>query len=150
MGRLRFHDWVWQEPQAVFCYPATMPAPSSDLIAKFAAIVGDRNALRDEREIAPFLIEPRGRFQGRTSLVLRPRNVAEVAAILKLANQTRTAVVPQGGNTGLVGGQVPSERGDEIILSLARLNRIRAVDAAGDTMTAEAGVILADAQAAAA
>src|SRR5437773_3697376 len=104
-----------------------MPFPSPELIEKFAAIVGQRHALRDEDAIAPCLVEPRGRFDGRTALVLRPANVAEVAAIVGLANDTRTGIVPQGGNTGLVGAQVPSERGDEIVLSLSRLNRIRAI-----------------------
>ena len=81
--------------------------------------------------------------------MLRPGTVAEVSAILRLASETRTAVVPQGGNTGLVGGQVPSARGDEVIVSLSRLDRIRSVDADSYTMTLEAGVTLAAAQAAA-
>jgi D-lactate dehydrogenase (cytochrome) len=81
-------------------------------------------------------------------VVLRPGTVAEVAAILKLANETGTAVVPQGGNTGLVGGQIP--QGGEILISLTRLDRIREVDAASNTMTCEAGVVLIKAQAAAA
>jgi FAD/FMN-containing dehydrogenase len=126
-----------------------MPAPSPLLIEKFAAIVGARYALRDADAVAPFLVEPRGRFPGRTGLVLQPGSVAEISAILRLANSTGTPIVPQGGNTGLVGGQMPSASGSEIVLSLSRLNRIRAVDATGDTMTVEAGVILANAQAAA-
>ncbi len=126
-----------------------MPAPSPVLLDQFASIVGPANALRDAGAIAPYLIEPRGRYGGTTSLVLRPGSVGEVAAILKLANDTGTAIVPQGGNTGLVGAQIPSEGGDEILLSLARLNRIRAIDTDSDTLTAEAGVVLADAHAAA-
>jgi FAD/FMN-containing dehydrogenase len=126
-----------------------VPAPSPALLDQFAAIVGPANALRAADAVAPYLAEPRGRFPGRTPLVLRPGSVAEVAAVLKLANHTGTGVVPQGGNTGLVGAQIPSERGDEIVLSLARLNRIRALDPDGNTLIAEAGVILADAQAAA-
>jgi FAD/FMN-containing dehydrogenase len=126
-----------------------MPAPAPSAIEQFAAIVGASNALRDPDDIAPYLVEPRGRFPGKTALVLRPGSVAEVSAILRLADATGTAIVPQGGNTGLVGAQIPSERGDEIVLSLSRLNRVRAVDPVGDTMTVEAGVTLADAQAAA-
>jgi FAD/FMN-containing dehydrogenase len=129
--------------------PGAVPAPSPALVDRFAAIVGPANALRTSEAVGPYLIEPRGRFPGRTPLVLRPGSVGEVAAILKLANETRTGIVPQGGNTGLVGAQIPSERGDEIVLSLSRLNRIRAIDRDGNTLTAEAGVILADAQAAA-
>lgn len=128
---------------------AKTPSPDGDLIARFAAIVGPDYALRDDAAIAPFLIEPRNKFHGATPLVLRPGTVEEVAAILRLANETGTAIVPQSGNTGVVGGQVPDGSGSQVVLSLARLNRIREVDAAGDTMTAEAGVILADAHAAA-
>jgi FAD/FMN-containing dehydrogenase len=124
-------------------------APSPALLEQFAAIVGPAGVVREPDAVAPYLSEPRGRFSGRTAMVLRPASVAEVAAVMRLAGETGTGIVPQGGNTGLVGGQIPSERGDEIVLSLSRLNRIRAIDTDGDTMTAEAGVILADAQAAA-
>jgi FAD/FMN-containing dehydrogenase len=126
-----------------------MNAPSSLLIDRFAAIVGPAHAIRDPGEMAPYLVEQRGLFTGRAAAVLKPANTAEVAAILKLANETGTAVVPQGGNTGLVGGQTPDDSGKAIIVSLSRLNRIRKVDAAGYTMTVEAGVTLAEAQGAA-
>ncbi|HET7715139.1 MAG TPA: FAD-binding oxidoreductase [Bauldia sp.] len=125
------------------------PAIPAALIDRFARIVGAPHAVRDEAEIAPYLIEPRNKFHGRTSLVLRPGSVGEVSAVLKLANETGTPIVPQGGNTGVVGGQIPDLSGREVVLSLSRLNRIREVDTEGDTMTAEAGVILADAQRAA-
>src|SRR5712671_7801081 len=117
---------------------------SPELIARFAAIVGERYAIVDPTEIAPFLTEERGLYHGRSPLVLRPGSVAEVSAILKLANDTGTPIVPQGGNTGLVGGQIP--RGGEIVLSLTRLDRIREVDAASNAMTCEAGVVPARAQ----
>ena len=74
----------------------------------------------------------------------------EVAAILKRANETRTAVVPQGGNTGLVGGQIPFESGNEVVVSLARMTHVRDIDLDGNTMTVEAGLVLANAQAVAA
>jgi D-lactate dehydrogenase (cytochrome) len=118
------------------------------LLARFAAIVGDRHAITDPRAQEPYLIELRGLYHGRTPMVLRPGTVAEVAAILKLADETRMPIVPQGGNTGLVGGQVP--RAGEIVLSLTRLDRIREVDPTSNTMTCEAGVVLAKAQEAAA
>jgi FAD/FMN-containing dehydrogenase len=118
------------------------------LIARFAAIVGERNALTDPQDIAPYLTEERMLYRGLSPLVLRPGSTAEVAAILRLANETRTPVVPQGGNTGLVGGQTPHH--GEIVLSLKRLDRIREVDATSNTMTCEAGVILQRAQEAAA
>ena len=126
-----------------------MNAPTQPLLDRFAEIVGAPYAVRDPAEIAPFLIEPRDKFHGRSPLVLRPGSVAEVSAILKLADESRTPIVPQGGNTGMVGGQVPSAAGNEIVVSLSRLNRIRAVDPATNTLIAEAGVILADAHAAA-
>src|SRR5438105_4477256 len=119
------------------------------LLARFAAIVGDRYALRDPQALTPYLVELRDKFFGRAAMVLRPGSVAEVAGILKLANETRTPLVPQGGNTGLVGAQIPDQSGNAIVLSLSRLDRVRAVDADGDTMTVEAGVTLAAARAAA-
>src|SRR5437763_7453412 len=119
----------------------------STVLARFAAIVGARHALTDPSEIAPYLTEERGLYQGRSPLVLRPGTVAEVSAILRLANDTGTAIVPQGGNTGLVGGQQPHN--GEIVLSLKRLDRVRAVDPTSNTMTCEAGVLLLKAQEAA-
>jgi len=120
----------------------TDAAVAESLLDRFAAIVGPAHALRTEIDIAAYVTEPRGRFGGRTSLVLRPGSVAEVSAILKLASETGTPVVPQGGNTGLVGGQMPDGSGREIVISLSRLNRIREIDLQSNTVTAEAGVIL--------
>jgi len=119
-------------------------APSPDLLPRFAAIVGDRYAITDPAALEPYLIEGRGLYRGRSSMLLRPGSVAEVQAILKLANETKTPLVPQGGNTGLVGGQIPFD--GELLLSLTRLDKIREVDAASNTMTCEAGVVLAKAQ----
>lgn len=112
------------------------------LIERFASIVGAQHALRDQAAIAPFVSEPRGLWPGRTGLVLRPGSTPEVAAILRLASETGTPVVPQGGNTGLVGGQVPDDSGREIVVSMGRMNRIREIDPESNTVTAEAGVIL--------
>src|SRR5882757_7561113 len=93
------------------------------LIARFAEIVGARHALTDAADIVPFVEERRGLFPGKTGLVLKPGSVDEVSRILRLASETRTPVVPQGGNTGLVGGQMPDRSGREIVLSLSRLDR---------------------------
>src|SRR5580700_7351279 len=120
----------------------------ADLLGRFAAIVGARNAITEPAEIAPYVSEERGLYHGASPLVLRPGSPDEVAAILRLANETRTPIVPQGGNTGLVGGQTPLN--GEIVLSLKRLDRIREVDPTSNTMTCEAGVVLARAQEAAA
>src|SRR5438128_2257404 len=122
--------------------------PKPELLARFAAIVGEKYAVTDPAAQAPYLVEMRGLYHGRTQLVLRPGATAEVAAILRLANETKTPIVPQGGNTGLVGGQIPLA--GELVLSLTRLDRIREVDPISNTMTCEAGVVLANAQAAAA
>ncbi|TPK41578.1 FAD-binding oxidoreductase [Mesorhizobium sp. B2-5-4] len=112
------------------------------LVDRFAAIVGDKYALRDQQDIAPYLIERRGLWHGATSLVLRPGSVDEVSRIMRLATETGTPIVPQSGNTGLVGAQVPDKSGHEIVLSLSRLNRIREIDVLSNTVTVEAGVIL--------
>src|SRR5689334_14554894 len=114
----------------------------SALIARFAEIVGERYALTGEADIAPYVVERRGLWAGRTALVLRPGSVTEVSSILRLATETRTPIVPQGGNTGLVGGQIPDRSGREIVLSLSRLDRIRELDPLSNTITAEAGVLL--------
>jgi FAD/FMN-containing dehydrogenase len=129
---------------------ATPPvrAIAPDLLERFIAIVGARYAVTDPAEQEPYLTESRNLYRGTSPAVLRPGSVAEVAAILKLANATGTPIVPQGGNTGLVGGQIP--HGGELLISLTRLDRIREVDAASSTMTCEAGVVLIKAQQAAA
>ena len=119
------------------------------LLERFAKVVGDRFALRSPTDIDPYVHEPRGLYGGRTPLVLRPGTVEEVSRIMKLATETRTAVVPQSGNTGLVGGQQPDRSGRQVVLSLARLDRIREVDVHSNTITAEAGVILQNLQEAA-
>ncbi|HEY1632303.1 MAG TPA: FAD-binding oxidoreductase [Rhizomicrobium sp.] len=96
----------------------------------------------DQAEIAPHLVEWRGKYQGGTKLLLLPDTTAQVSQILAICDETRTQIVPQGGNTGLVGGQIPMH--GEVLLSLTRMNRIR--DVAGDAMIAEAGVVLAAAK----
>ncbi|WP_028168110.1 FAD-binding oxidoreductase [Bradyrhizobium elkanii] len=125
---------------------ADPPAPQlpPELIDKFRAIVGDKYAVTDAADIAPYLVEERNLFQGRSPLVLRPGSTAEVAAICKLASAHRIALVPQGGNTGLVGGQTPHH--GEVVISLKRMDKIREIDTASNTMTCEAGVVLQVAQ----
>jgi FAD/FMN-containing dehydrogenase len=126
----------------------SFPAPDAALLARFAAIVGDKHAITDPQAQAPYIVEMRDMYRGRTPMVLRPGSVAEVSQILKLANETSTPIVPQGGNTGLVGGQIAFD--NEIVLSLTRLDRIREVDPASNTLTCEAGVTLQRAREAAA
>jgi D-lactate dehydrogenase (cytochrome) len=123
--------------------PASPPLPP-ELIEKFRAIVGAKYAITDADDIEPYVTEERNLFHGRSPLVLRPGSTAEVAAICKLASEHRIALVPQGGNTGLVGGQTPHN--GEVVVSLRRMDRIREVDTASNTMTCEAGVVLQIAQ----
>ena len=117
-------------------------APSADTLRRLAAITGPAYALTDLRAMHPYLSEPRQRWHGRAAMVLRPRSTSEVAAILETADETGTAIVPQSGNTGLVGGQTPSESGHEIVLVLDRMTAVRDIDTRNDTMTVEAGMTL--------
>ncbi|MBI1981420.1 MAG: FAD-binding oxidoreductase [Methylocystis sp.] len=126
-----------------------MTANRSDaplLVSRLAAIVGEAAVVTDATAMAPYLAEPRDLYHGRALCVLKPRTAREVADVLALCNETGAPVTPQGGNTGLVGGQTPDQSGAAVVLSLERLNRIRAVDADADAMTVEAGVTLAQAQ----
>src|SRR5215813_5883361 len=124
------------------------PSPTPALLSRFAAIVGEKYAITDPQAQLPYLTEMRDLYRGRTPMVLRPGSVAEVSRILALANGTGTPIVPQGGNTGLVGGQLPHH--GEILLSLNRLDRIREVDPLSNSITCEAGVTLGRAREAAA
>src|SRR3974390_2638303 len=122
------------------------PAPPlpPELIARFRAIVGDKYAVTDAADIVPYVTEERDLFHGNSPLVLRPGSTAEVSAICRLAGEHRIALVPQGGNTGLVGGQTPHN--GEVVVSMRRMDEIREIDTASNTMTCEAGVILQVAQ----
>nr|WP_210326440.1 FAD-binding oxidoreductase [Bartonella apis] len=112
------------------------------LIERFIEIVGINHALVDQDVISSYLVEQRGLYHGRTPLVLRPSSPQEVSEIMKLASETLTPIVPQGGNTGLVGAQQPDESANEIIVSMERLNKIRSIDVEGNLALVEAGVVL--------
>jgi FAD/FMN-containing dehydrogenase len=124
--------------------------PAGPLLNAIHAIVGDRGILTDAPDTAPYSEDWRRLYQGRTSAVIRPATTEEVAAVVTLCARSGTPIVPQGGNTSMVGGAVPNEDGSELILSTARLNRIRDLDPADMTLTLEAGVTLKAAQLAAA
>jgi FAD/FMN-containing dehydrogenase len=117
---------------------------NNDVAARLKAAVGPKGFTEDPAEIAPHLEEWRSKYKGRATLMLKPATTAEVSAILSICNASGTPVVPQAGNTGLVGAQIPFE--NEVLLSLSRLNRIRALDVEDSSMIAEAGVVLAAAQ----
>jgi FAD/FMN-containing dehydrogenase len=112
--------------------------------------VGAAHVLIDPIDVEPYLTDWRGRFTGRARAVVLPADTAQVAAIVRLCASVRVPIVPQGGRTGLVLGSVPDASGDAIVLSLRRLNRVRAVDTFNRTMTVDAGCILQDVQSAAA
>ncbi|MGY8634646.1 FAD-binding oxidoreductase [Bradyrhizobium sp. 14AA] len=121
------------------------PPLAPELIDQFRKIVGEKHAITDASDIEAYVTEERNLFHGRSPLVLRPGSTAEVSEICKLASAHKIALVPQGGNTGLVGGQTPHN--GEVVVSLRRLDKIREVDTASNTMTCEAGVVLQIAQA---
>jgi FAD/FMN-containing dehydrogenase len=118
-------------------------------LARIKEIVGPKGWIADAPGMAPFLAEERGMYHGAARLVVRPGSTEEVAAVVHVCSGARIPIVPQGGNTGLVGGAVPWEDGRAIVLSLARMNRVRAIDPLDHTITVEAGCVLAEVQKAA-
>ena len=123
---------------------------SANLLADLVAIVGASNVLSDEADLVPFLTDWRGRYRGAARCLVRPGTTAEVAAVVKACAEAGVPMVPQGGNTSLCGAATPDGSGDAVIVSLSRLNCVRAVDRANNTLTVEAGCTLAAVQEAAA
>jgi FAD/FMN-containing dehydrogenase len=123
--------------------------PSAEFLRALHAIVGAEHVLVDPTDQAPYLIDWRGRYRGTACAVALPADTAEVAAVVKLCAERRIPIVPQGGNTGLVGGSVPDESGAALVLSLKRMHRVRALDLDNDTITVESGCLLASVQEAA-
>src|SRR5688500_1305530 len=120
----------------------------SDAQDRFLTTISDRLGpkvlVTDPGDIAPWLTDWRGRFHGASPAMLQPANTGEVAAIVALAAEHRVPLVPQGGNTGMCGGATPPEDGSAVLLSLRRMNRVRAISAADRQAVVEAGVILSD------
>ncbi|CAG4882337.1 FAD-binding oxidoreductase [Georgfuchsia toluolica] len=112
----------------------------SDLIAALRGAIGATQVLTSADDMAAYLTDWRGRYQGDALCVVRPGTTEEVAQVVHLCNEAKVAMVPQGGNTGLCGGATPC--GGEVLISLARLNRVRAVDTDNNTITVEAGCTL--------
>ncbi len=126
----------------------TAPAPiPAAVLSRLKAALGDGGWSTDADRIAPKLVEWRGRWRGTTPLLLLPWTVEQVAAVVRVCAETGTPIIPQGGNTGLVAGQIPQ---GEVLLSLERMNAIRDVETLDDVLVAEAGATLASVQAAAA
>src|ERR1700760_2594958 len=124
-----------------------MSAPEPAVLDRLKESAGPNGFASDPAEIAPHLEEWRSKYHGHSPLLLKPATTAQVSAILAICSETGTPLVTQGGNTGLVGGQIPHH--GEVLLSTQRLNRIRGLDESGMTLTAEAGVTLAQVQQAA-
>lgn len=121
----------------------------SNFLDQCAAMIGPSHVVSEEAAMSSYLTDWRKRFTGAALAVIKPGNTAEVAAIVRLCNEFRVPIVPQGGNTGLVLGSIPDQSGTAIVLSLTRMNRIRAVDPLNNTLTADAGCILHNVQQAA-
>jgi FAD/FMN-containing dehydrogenase len=120
------------------------------LVDELKNIVGDRFWVDDDEALEPHLSEWRGTWRGRTALMVMPESTEKVAAVVRACVAANTAIVVQGGNTGLCGGAIPDGSGTQVLLSLARMNRLRAVSPGDFSLVAEAGCILSDLQRAAA
>ena len=116
--------------------------PSESLLDALANLLGTRGYSADPDAMAPWLTDWRGKYHGRAAAMLSPATTDEVASIVRLCAETEVALVPQGGNSGMVGGATPDPSGNQLLLSLRRMNRIRHIDEAGQLAVAEAGVIL--------
>ena len=126
-----------------------MTAAPSALPERLRGLLGADSVLTDPADCAPFLVDHLGRCRGRALAVVQPHSVAQIAQLLALCDAERIGVVPHGGNTSYCGGAIPDESGGQLVLSLRRLNRIRSLDADNYSLTAEAGCVLAQVQAAA-
>jgi FAD/FMN-containing dehydrogenase len=122
----------------------------TELTARLRDVVGAAGLVTEPDQLAGYLTDWRDAYRGRAEVVVRPATTAEVAAVVTLCRDAGVALVPQGGNTGLCGGAVPDGSGEQVVLSLTRLRRIREVDPANQTITVEAGVVLQQVQEAAA
>ena len=124
--------------------------PAQDrMVARLRPLLDDRAIVTDPNEIAPWEIDWRRRYHGCAPVMFAPKTTEAVAFIVKAAAAERVPIVPQGGNSSMVGGATPPENGSAVILSLRRMNNIRNIDPHAGRITVEAGVILADLQQAA-
>ena len=127
-----------------------MAEPGATLLARLATTVGAANVLTAREDVEPYVVDWRGRYRGAALAVVRPGSTQDVSVVVRICIEQHVPIVPQGGNTSMCGGATPDPAGNAVVLSLSRLNRVRAVDVDNATMTVEAGVTLAQAQAAAA
>jgi D-lactate dehydrogenase (cytochrome) len=130
----------------VFTQEQEMSLNTDAALAQIVEIVGP-SGLVEGSDADALLVDERGLYRGQAALIVRPASTAECAAVVKICNAASIGVVPQGGNTGYCGGATPFDATNQILLSLSRMNRVREIDAVGFTMTVEAGIVLAKAQA---
>ena len=130
--------------------PLSNKVSRTKTVERIASVVGPQGLLTDPRDLEPYVVDWRGVYRGATPAVVRPASTKEVAAVVRICAETATPIVPQGGNTGMCGASVPRADGSELVLSLARMNRVLEIDTFNDTITAEAGCVLANIQQAAA
>jgi FAD/FMN-containing dehydrogenase len=123
-----------------------MAESAAPLLATLRAIVGEANVLTSDADVASYVTDWRDRYHGRARAVVRPATTTEVASVVRCCAEHGVPVVPQGGNTGLCGGATPHAAGDEVVVALSRLNRVRALDVDNATLTVEAGMPLAGVQ----
>ena len=121
---------------------AALDAPFTDALAAMRAALGDKYVVQDADDLAPWLVDWRGRYHGKALAMVSPGSTQEIAALVKICAAHKIAIVPQGGNSGMVGGATPDDSGRAVLLSLRRMNRIVAIDATAGLARVEAGVIL--------
>lgn len=129
-------------PVRAFVMPGAMPSPPPELRLRLADLLGPKGYSDDPADLAPWLTDWRGRYRGHSAAMLSPASSAEVAAVVKLCAEAGVPLVPQGGNTSMVGGATPDSSGDALILSLRRMNAIRSLDREASLAVCEAGVVL--------
>jgi FAD/FMN-containing dehydrogenase len=127
-----------------------MNAPDGSLLDELAALVGDGHVIASDGDQEPYVVDWRGRYRGRALAVVKPGSTPEVAAVVKLCARRGIKIIPQGGNTGMCGAATPDDGASNVVVRLDRMRNIRNVNALANTMTVEAGCILAEVQAAAA
>ena len=115
-------------------------------LEQLKAIVGERNVITDDHGRAPYENDWRDQWHGRAAAIVKPGDTGEVSRVVELLAREHVAIVPQGGNTSMCGGSVPDSSGRQVVVNLSRMNRVRAIDPANNTMTVEAGCVLANLQ----
>jgi len=121
------------------------PLPAT-LVEQLRAIVGDRGLITEASDLESYSVDWRGQFRGKAALLVRPASTDEMSRVVALLSAAGVGIVPQAGNTSLCGASVPDASGSQVIVNVSRMNRVRAVDLENDTVTVEAGCILAELQ----